>query len=494
MSASPQAPAGADTRSGTPGRHATILLSVIVVTQLMVVLDATVVTIAMPKIQQTLGFSTSALSWVQNAYALAFGGLMLLGARAGDILGRRRVFIAGVSVFTVASLLGGLAQSAELLLGARALQGIGGAIAAPAALTLLIMSFPEGRERTKALGLYSLVSSGGASVGLLLGGALTAWVSWRWGLFINVPIGAVLVLAARRYLTETPTRSGRFDIAGALTSTLGITALVYGFIRVASEGWSDPVTVAAFAAGVLLMAAFVLVERRAEQPITPLRLFVHRERSLAYLTMLFLVGAMFGMFFFLTQFLQGVLGFGPLQAGLAFLPLTLVLFGTIRLVPRLVERLGAARMMLSGAVLVVAGMLWLTRIGEHSEYLTAVVGPLLLFGLGAGLIFVPLTSSALAGVASGDAGAASGLLNVLQQVGGALGLAILVTVFGTAGRSAAPLPAGGPAEQARHVLSEGVGAAFVASLVFAVLTLAAVLLMVRPWVRAAVARTPSPAA
>jgi predicted MFS family arabinose efflux permease len=285
----------------------------------------------------------------------------------------------------------------------------------------------------------------------------------------------VLVLAARRYLVETPRRSGRFDVAGALTSTAGITALVYGLIRAASEGWTDPVTITAFVAGVVLMVSFVVVERRAEQPITPLRLFVHRERSLAYLTMLFLVGAMFGMFFFLTQFLQGVLSFGPLQAGLAFLPLTVLLFATVRLVPRLVERLGPGRLMMTGSVLVLAGMLWLTRTGEQSEYLTAVVGPLVLFGLGAGLVFVPLTASALSGVQPEDAGAASGLLNVLQQVGGALGLAILVTVFGAASRSAS----GG------HALSAGIGAAFVAAAVFAVLTLAAVLLTVRPWVRAA---------
>jgi EmrB/QacA subfamily drug resistance transporter len=480
VSTTPLAPTGADTSTPGSGRRQSIMLSVILVTQLMVILDATVVTIAMPQIQHALGFSPSSLSWVQNAYALAFGGLMLLGARAGDILGRRRVFLAGVSLFTVASLLGGLAGTDELLLAARALQGVGAAVAAPAVLTLLVTTFPEGPSRMRALSYYSLVSSGGGSVGLILGGMLTEWVSWRWGLFVNVPIGIALVIAARRYLVETPTSTGRFDASGALTSTLGITAIVYGLIRVGTHGWDNPAAIVAFVAGVVLLAAFVAVERRAEQPITPLRLFLDRDRSLAYLTMLLVVSTMFGMFFFLSQFLQGVLAFSPLEAGLAFLPLTALLFSTVRVVPRLVQRIGGGPLMLIGSVLLVGGMLWLTRIGETSGYLTALVGPLVMFGLGAGLVFVPLTNRALTGVLPQDAGAASGLLNVLQQVGGALGLAILVTVFGTSSRSAAP---------GTHALAEGIGAAFVASLVFAVLTFAVVLLSVRPWVRTADAST-----
>lgn len=461
------------------------MLAVILVTQLMVILDATVVTIAMPKIQQTLGFSPSSLSWVQNAYALAFGGLLLLGARAGDILGRRRVFLTGVTVFTLASALGGVAQSAEMLLAARALQGVGAAIAAPAALTILVMTFPEGPPRMKALSYYSLVSSGGGSIGLVLGGMLTDWASWRWGLYINVPIGIALVLVARHYLVETPTRTGRFDVAGALTSTIGITSIVYGLIRVGTHGWDNAPALVAFVAGLVLLAVFVSVERRAEQPITPLRLFLNRDRSLSYVTMLLVVSAMFGMFFFLSQFLQGVLAFTPLEAGLAFLPLTALLFVTVRAVPRLMERVGASRLMITGSVFLVAGMAWLTRIGEDSHYLSSIVGPLVLFGFGAGLVFVPLTNRALTGVLPEDAGAASGLLNVLQQVGGALGLAILVTVFGTSSRSAAV------SGSARHALSEGIGSAFVASLVFAVLTLAVVVLSVRPWAKPAVAVAPA---
>jgi EmrB/QacA subfamily drug resistance transporter len=491
MSTTSAAPAGAST--GTPARRPGVILAVIVITQLMVILDGTVVTIAMPKIQHALDFSPSSLSWVQNAYALAFGGLLLLGARAGDLLGRRRVFITGVSVFTAASLLGGLAPTAELLLAARVLQGIGGAIAAPAALTLLMLTFREGPERLKALGLYSLVSSGGASIGLVVGGMLTDWVSWRWGLFINVPIGIGLVFAARHVLAETPAESGRFDIAGALTSTVGISSLVYGFIRVAEAGWTSPEVLTAFAIGVVLLAVFVVIERRASHPIVPLRLFAERDRVAAYLTMLLVVGTMFGMFFFLTQFLQGVLGFSPLEAGLAFLPLTGLLFTASRTVPKLVGRLGSGRLMITGAISLVAGMSWLTQVTVDSSYAGSVVGPLILFGIGAGMIFIPLAGRALAGVRPEDAGAGSGLLNVFQQVGGALGLGILVTVFGTASRSSVErgVP-GNPAQQAREVLTDGVGAAFIGATVYAVLTLVAIVVTVRPWARkSAVATEPA---
>jgi EmrB/QacA subfamily drug resistance transporter len=440
----------------------------------MVILDATVVNIAMPHIREALHFSTSSLSWVQNAYALAFGGLLLLGARAGDLLGRRRVFLTGVSVFTLASLLGGLAPNAELLLAARVLQGIGGAIAAPAALTLLMLTYREGPERMKALGYYSLISSGGGSVGLVLGGMLTDWASWRWGLFINVPIGIALVLTARQVLSETEPETGRFDIAGAATSTLGITSLVYGFIRVAEKGWTSTEVLVAFAAGVVLLVSFVLIERRVSHPIVPLRLFRSPTRSASYLTMLLIVGTMFGMFFFLTQYLQGVLGLKPFAAGLAFLPLTGLLFAQSRIVPRLVARIDGAKLMLAGSALVTLGTIWLAQLDANSTYLADVVGPLVLFGAGAGMIFIPLVGRAISGVAPEDSGAASGMLNVVQQVGGALGLGILVTIFGTASRnSTATVP--------RQILVDGVHAAFIGSLVYAALSLVMITITVRPW-------------
>ncbi len=460
--------------SGTTTRRPGVVLAVILVTQLMVILDATVVNIAMPEIQHALDFSPSSLSWVQNAYALAFGGLLLLGARAGDLLGRRRVFITGVSLFTLASLLGGLAPNAELLLTARVLQGVGGAIAAPAALTLMMLTYREGPERMKALGYYSLVSSGGGSVGLVLGGMLTDWASWRWGLIINVPIGIGLIIAARKVLTETERETGRFDIAGAVTSTVGITAVVYGFIRVADIGWTAAEVLTAFIAGVVLLVAFVLIERRVSHPIVPLRLFRNASRSASYLTMLLVVGTMFGMFFFLTQFLQGVLELSPLAAGLAFLPMTGLLFAASRFVPRVLNRIDGSRLMLVGSLLITTGTVWLTQLDASSTYLANVVGPMVVFGLGAGMLFIPLVGRAIANVAPEDSGAASGLLNVVQQVGGALGLGILVTVFGTASRNSA-------GTTPRAVLTDGVHAAFIGAVVYAVLSLAMIVISVKPW-------------
>ncbi len=303
-----------------------VVLAVILVCQLMIILDATIVNVALPKIQSALGFSTANLSWVINAYALTFGGLLLLGARAGDVLGRRRTFLAGIALFTLASLAGGFAQTSGALLAARAIQGVGAALAAPSALALLTTMFPEGRERMRALGYYTAVSIGGSAVGLVAGGILTEWASWRWVMFVNVPIGIVLLLAAWRVLPETARHQGRFDLLGALTSTLGMASLVYGFVQAATDGWGAQTTVIAFTAGVVLLVVFVLNELRAPSPITPLRLFTNRNRSVSYVARLLLVAGMFGMFFFLTQFLQDVLGYSPLITGLGFLPLTAMLF------------------------------------------------------------------------------------------------------------------------------------------------------------------------
>lgn len=463
-------------------RYATAFaLTLILTCQLMVILDATIVTIALPKIHNTLHFSSTSLSWVQNAYSLTFGGLLLLGARAGDILGRRRVFVVGIALFTFASLLGGLAQSGAWLLSARAAQGVGAAIAAPSTLALLTSAFPEGRERMRAIGLYSAVSSGGASVGLVLGGMLTDWVSWRWSLFINVPIGIALVLLAPRYLPETERRPGRFDLAGAITSTVGMTSLVYGFVRAASDGWGDRVTVLAFVAGGLLLAAFIGVELRAEQPITPLRLFLSRERSASYVARLLLVGGMFGMFFFLTQYLQGVRGYSPLKAGFAFLPMTVALFAMVRVVPRVATRLSPKRLMVVGEGLALIGMVWLSRLSAGTQYFPQIVIPMMLLGIGMGIAFIPLTTASLAGVAPADAGAASGLVNVMQQVGGALGLGILVTVFGTASRNAGrhPVPGLSAAAEQQHQLAHAIATAFTGSAVFLALTFAVVVFAIR---------------
>jgi EmrB/QacA subfamily drug resistance transporter len=450
-----------------------LVLAIILATYLMIILDATIVITALPKIHRALGFSPTSLSWVQNAYTLTFGGLLLLGARAGDILGRRRVFVVGIALFTVASLLGGLAQSQAWLLIARAAQGIGAAIAAPSTLALLQTSFPEGPGRTRAVAAYSAVAGGGGSVGLVVGGMLTSWVSWRWGLFINVPIGAALIWLAPRYLPETERRPGHFDLCGAITSTLGMAALVYGFVRAASAGWTNPFTMASFVASALLLSAFLRTEIRAEQPITPLRLFASRERSGAYVVRMLLVSGMFAMFFFLTQFFQGVLGYSPIKAGLAFLPVTLVMFGAVRLVPRVAERVGGFRLLVAGVLVAMIGMAWLSRLTADSAYFPGISIPMVLLGVGIGTALTPLTSAGISGVAPADAGAASGLVNVAQQLGSSLGLGILVTVFASMSHVAMH-------ERAASTLARGIGASLTGSAIFLALALTVVILAMRP--------------
>ena len=447
------------------------VLAIILAAYLMIVLDVSIVVTALPHIRHTFGLSPTGLSWVQNAYTLTFGGLLLLGARAGDVLGRRRMFVAGIALFAAASLAAGLAQTAAWLLIARSVQGAGAAIAAPTTLALLTTSFREGPERTRAVAYYGAVAGGGGSVGLVLGGMLTGLLSWRYGLFINVPIGIALVIAALRFLPETERRQGHFDLAGAATSTLGMFAVVFGIVHAATAGWSDDVTLVSLAAGLVLLALFVVNEQHAAQPITPLRLFASRERAGAYLARVLFVGAMFGQFFFVTQYLQGVSGYGPLEAGVAFLPLTLVMFSMVFVVPRLVTRLGSARLLAGGVVVALAGMTWLSQISAHTPYLTGIALPMMVLGIGAGAAFTPLTSAGVAGVATEDAGAASGLVNVAHQLGGSLGLGVLVTVFASA------LPAHARAAGLAHAVSISlmVGAAMLA------LALAVVVgLIVRP--------------
>jgi EmrB/QacA subfamily drug resistance transporter len=430
--------------------------------QLMIILDMTVVNIALPHIQASLNFSATSLSWVLNGYTLASGGLLLLGGRAGDILGRRRMFMAGIGLFTLASLVGGLATDAGLLVAARAVQGVGGALASPAVLALIVTSFPEGRERTRALAIYMGVVTGGASLGLVLGGVITEWLSWRWVLFINAPIGLAALAIAPLFVRETPRLPGRFDLAGAVTVTVGMTALVYGFIRAAAAGWGDHLAVAAFGAAAVLLALFLFTETRASQPITPLRLFADVSRTGSFIARLLLIAGMFGMFFFLTQFLQKIMGFSPLRAGVAFLPMTIALFAVSRVAPRLMLRLGAKPLMIAGMLPVIGAMAWLWRVTPATGYWAGIFGPMMLVGLGMGVVFVPLTTASLAGVPPADSGAASGLVNMIQLVGGAIGLGVLVAVSGTASRDAASHPLAGlaPLAQSQHVVTHGIAAAF----------------------------------
>ncbi|CAM5435838.1 DHA2 family efflux MFS transporter permease subunit OS=Streptomyces alboniger OX=132473 GN=CP975_26810 PE=4 SV=1 [Streptomyces alboniger] len=481
-------------REGHPG----IALTVIAACQLMVVLDATIVNIALPHIQGALNFSTTDLTWVVSAYTLTFGGLLLLGGRAGDIMGRRRVFMAGILLFTAASLLGGFAQEPWQLLAARALQGVGGAIASPTSLALITTTFPEGPERNRAFGVFAAVSAGGGAIGLLAGGMLTEWLDWRWVLFVNVPIGILIAVLTPLYINESERHPGRFDLPGALTSTAGMASLVYGFIRAAEEGWRDSLTVASFVAAVVLLSAFAFIESRAKEPITPLRMFADRNRSGTYVIMLSLAAAMFGMFFFIVLFVQNVLNYTPIEAGLAFLPVTAVIALGAGLSQKFLPVLGPKPFMVTGSVIVVLGLGWQTLLSPDSSYVSGVLGPMLLFGFGMGLNFVTLTLTAVSGVAPHEAGAASGLLNATQQIGGSLGLSILTTVFGTASRNEAEKQVADfmahaspeqkaefakthelPAPWSHEVLAEGISTAFIPAVVMALLALATAVLVIR---------------
>jgi EmrB/QacA subfamily drug resistance transporter len=432
--------------AGPAGRHLGLALVVIATAQLMVVLDSTIVNVALPHIQTALHFSGTGLEWVVNAYALTFGGLLLLGGRAGDILGRRRVFITGIILFSVASLLGGFATSEAWLLAARAVQGVGGAIVAPTALALVTTTFPEGPPRNRAMGVYAAMSIGGAAVGLLAGGVLTTYLSWRWVFFVNVPIGVVVALLAPRAIAAEPrqastaenrngTRRG-FDIPGAITSTLGLASLVYGLSSAATSSngvshWGDTKVIVSLVASVVLLAAFILIEMRSRVALMPLRIFRNRNRSGAYLIMLCVGTAMFGMFFFLTIFVQTVWGYSALKTGFAYLPMVATIMAMAGVSAALVPRIGARPLLLVGSAVGTGGMFWLSRINEHSSYAGGLLGPLIVTAGGLGMLFMPLTLIALSKVEDRDSGLASSLLNTGQQVGGSIGLAVLGTVAWT---------------------------------------------------------------
>ncbi len=408
----------------------TVFLTVILTAQLMVVLDTTIVNVALPHIQLGLGFSSSSLSWVINAYILTFGGLLLLGARAGDLLGRRSIFLVGIALFSLSSLVGGFALSPGMLLAARAVQGIGASLAAPSALALLTTVFPEGPERLRAIALYTTMSAAGGAIGLVSGGLLTEVASWRWVMFVNVPIGLVLLLVARRVVPETEPRHGRFDLLGAMTSTGGMSAVVFGLVRAGSHGWTNPATLIAFLLGLGLLGSFVVNESRAEEPILPLRLFAHSTRSTANVARGLVYAGMYGTFFFLSQFFQDVQGYSPLRAGIAFLPMPAAVFLASQLTSRVLSRRFPQKvLMMSGATFAAMSLLLATQIHAASTYGEIVVA-IVLLGVGAGISFVSLTTASLTDIEPHDAGAASGLVNVSQQLGAALGLAVLVTVFG----------------------------------------------------------------
>jgi EmrB/QacA subfamily drug resistance transporter len=408
--------------------HPRAILAIVLVSYFMILLDNSIVFTGVPAIQQTFGMSPAGLSWVQDAYALVFGGLLLLGARLGDLFGRRRVFVIGLLEFVIASALVGFAPTGHLLILARGLQGIGAAIVAPSSLALLMASFPEGPARSRAVGYYGATAGIGASLGLLIGGAAATWTSWRVGFLINVPIGLVMIAMAPRYLRETPRTTGRFDLAGSLLATFGVGSLVFGVIASTGRGWADPVVIGSLVASAVLLTALVLNERRAAQPIMPLRLFADPRRSASYAARALYMGAMIGFFFFTTQLMQDDLGFTAIQAGIGFLPMTVVNFAVALAIPRILRRFGASAVLAAGVTLTAIGMLWLSRAGVADSYFPAVAVPMLLLGAGQGLTFAPLTSFGIVGTARDDAGAASGLLNTFHQLGLAIGLAVLVAV------------------------------------------------------------------
>jgi EmrB/QacA subfamily drug resistance transporter len=425
--------AAATPSQGAPTRRLGLALAVIATAQLMVVLDATIVNVALPHIQTALGFSNSGLEWVVNAYALAFGGLLLLGGRSGDLLGRRRVFIAGILLFSLASLLGGFATSEAWLLTARIAQGVGGAFAAPTALSLIAVTFPEGPPRNRAMGVYAGMSVAGGAVGLLLGGVLVTYLSWRWVFFVNVPLGLLLALAAPRVLGESARRRGQFDLPGAITGSLGLAALVYGLSSAATgqngvSHWGDTKVIVSLVAAAVLLVAFGIIEVRSRSALLPIRVLRSRDRTGAYLISLCIGTALFGMFFFLTLFVQNVWGYSALRTGVSYLPLAGMILVASAVASQLVNRIGARPLMIVGSVMATGGMIWLSRITEHSTYSGGLLGPMLLTATGMGLLFVPISLVSLTKVANNDAGVASSLLNVGQQVGGALGLAVLGTV------------------------------------------------------------------
>jgi len=408
-----------------------LALIVIALAQLMVVLDVAIVNVALPSIQHELHFAATDLEWVVNAYAITFGGLLLLGGRLGDLFGRRRMFVIGALLFTAGSLAGGLAGSAASLIAARAAQGVGAAILAPTALSLLAATFPQGAERNRALGVYSAVSAGGGAIGLLMGGIITTYLSWRWIMFVNVPIGLLLAFAARPVLIRGEGKPGRLDLPGAVTVTAGVSLLVYGLARVATHDWSDSVTRASLGLAVALLVTFVILESRGRNPLMPLHIFANRNRSGAYGLSLAIGAALSGMLFLLTLFLQNVLGLSPLQAGFAFLPTALGIGVGAGLTSRLIGRVGPRLPMTTGALLTATGMFWLSAVTVHANYVTDVLGPLVVLAIGLGMAFVSTGVTAISAVEPNETGLASALLNVGRQLGGSLGIAIMGTIATT---------------------------------------------------------------
>jgi EmrB/QacA subfamily drug resistance transporter len=452
-----------------PHLTATLLLSCLA--QFMVILDVSVVNVALPSIHNGLHFSEANLQWVVNAYTVTFAGFLLLGGRAADLLGRRRVFVWGLVLFALASLAGGLSNSQGLLIAARAAQGLGGAVIAPASLSILTTTFTKPAERNRAVGIWGAMGGAGGATGALLGGILTSALSWRWILFINVPIGLIAAVVTQRLVAEGRNEQGtrNFDLSGAITATAGLSLLVLGIVRTDATGWGSAQTLALIGSGIALLLVFVAIEGRfAKAPLMPLRIYKSRTLSTANLITLLTGGATFGMWFFVTLYLQQVLGYSPIRAGLTFLPMTLLIVFGSTFASRAVTRIGAKPLLIAGMVSQTIGLLLFTRVSVGGTYLGEILAPSLLVALGIGLAFVPATISAVAGVAPQEAGLASGLVNTSRLFGGALGLAVLAAI--AAARTTSDLRHAGTGTRALHVaLTNGFQVAFAVAAGFAVI-------------------------
>ena len=426
-----------------------LVLVLVCLAQFMVILDATIVNVALPSIQEDLEMSDADLQWIVNAYALVFGGFLLLGGRAGDLAGRKRIFLVGVVIFTVASLLNGLAWSSEVLIICRGLQGFGAALIAPAALSIITTTFAEGAERSKAMGVWAAIAVGGAAVGLLLGGILTDFFSWPWIFYVNVPVGIAVFVASLRYVPESKDEREHksFDLAGAVTVTAGLLVLVYAIVKAQEKGWGSLHTIGFGALAFGLLAAFVFIERRSPEPLVRLSIFRVRTVRGANVAMFLVAAGLFAMFYFTTLYMQRVLGYSPLEAGLAFLPFTLGIIIGAAVCQPLVPKLGAREVPIIGMAMAIAGLLLFLRLQPDGSYLTDLLPGIMLMSIGMGLTFLPITLIATSGIPDADAGLASGLYNTSQQIGGALGLALLNTLAVSAaqatldGLGREPLPA-----------------------------------------------------
>ena len=463
--------------------------------QFVIVLDASIVNVALPSLGRDLHFSGDDLSWVVNAYTLVFGGFLLLGGRLADLLGRRRLFVAGIVLFALASLVGGFAESEATLIAARAVQGLGAALVSPAALSIVTTLFREGAERNKALAVWGAVAGSGGAAGVLLGGVLTEYLGWEWVLWVNVPIGIAAAIVATRLLPESTADSASrtFDVAGAVSVTAGLSLLVYALVDANDAGWGSGQTLGLLALAAGLLALFVLVETRSSHPLVPFAFFRHRTRTGANVTGLLLGAGLFAMFFFLSLYMQFVLGYDALQAGFAYLPLALMIIASAGAASQLVTRFGFKPVLLAGLALIAAGLVWFSQVSVGGSYLGDVLLPSLMVGAGLGLSFVPVTIAATSSVTGADAGLASGLLNTFQQVGGALGLAVLAAIQISRTEDVAA-GAQGPAAQA-VAATEGYQAAFLGGAALAVLGLLAALVLIRSSdSRAMIGAEPAPVA